>query len=77
MMDGSNPMLTAALGYAQQGWAVFPVQPDGKAPLGKLVPRGFLNATTDPNTVQQWWTIEPRANIGIRTGQIQIGRAHV
>ena len=70
MTDSSNPMLAAALDYSRQGWAVLPVQPNGKAPLGKLVPRGFFNATTDPKTLQQWWTIEPRANIGIRTGAI-------
>src|SRR5262249_27070181 len=59
---------TAALSYSRLGWAVLPVQPKGKAPLGKLVPHGFLNATTDSNILQQWWAAEPEANVGIRTG---------
>ena len=70
MTDSNNPMLAGALDYAKRGWAVLPVQANGKAPLGKLVPHGFLHATTNPKTLQQWWTIEPTANIGIRTGAI-------
>ena len=35
----------------------------GKHPIGKLVPHGFLDATTNPNTVRRWWAQYPRANI--------------
>ena len=70
MMESKQNLLAAALSYSRQGWAVLPIQPKGKAPLGKLVPRGFLNATTDPDILQQWWATEPQANIGIRTGAI-------
>ena len=69
-MESNQCLLVAALSYARLAWAVLPVQPKGKAPLGKLVPRGFLNATTDSNILQQWWATEPDANVGIRTGAV-------
>ena len=40
----------------------------GKHPLGDLVPRGLLDATTDPVVVGQWWALWPDANLGVRTG---------
>ena len=70
MMESNHNLLAAALSYSRQGWAVLPVQSKGKAPLGKLVPCGLLNATTDPDIIQQWWATEPQTNIGIRTGAI-------
>ena len=69
-MEITNSLLNGALGYARHGWPVLPIRPRGKAPLGKLVPRGFLNATTDPEILEQWWATEPCANIGIRTGAV-------
>jgi len=36
----------------------------GKHPIGKLVPNGHKDATTDPATVRRWWAQYPRANIG-------------
>ncbi|PQM45263.1 hypothetical protein C1Y40_04587 [Mycobacterium talmoniae] len=61
-------LLTAALGYARAGLAVFPLRPQSKTPLiGKDAGgRGFHDATTDPNQILQWWTATPTANIGIR-----------
>ena len=38
-------------------------------PVGALVPRGLLNATTDRQIITTWWTNMPDANIGIRTGK--------
>lgn len=70
MMESKQDLLAAALSYARPAWAVLPVQPKGKAPLGTLVPHGLLNATTNPDILQQWWAAEPQANIGIRTGAI-------
>ena len=70
MMESKLDLLAAALSYSRLTWAVLPVQPKGKAPLGKLVPHGLLNASTDPDILQQWWADEPQANIGIRTGTI-------
>ena len=40
----------------------------GKHPIGKLAPRGFLDATFDPDLITRWWTEAPLANIGIPTG---------
>src|SRR5205809_307869 len=58
----------AALSWTELGFAVFPLKPRGKTPLGSLVPRGFLDASRDPAVIRDWWKIEPHANIGIVTG---------
>ena len=58
----------AALGYAGRGWPVLPIEPRGKAPLGRLVPHGVLDATTDPARIRAWWRARPDANVGIATG---------
>lgn len=70
----------AALGYTQRGWRVFPLQgivnntctcgrgdcsSPGKHPL---VRRGLYEATTDPDTIFDWWRRWRSANIGIVTG---------
>ncbi len=49
---------------------VFPCKPRDKVPLPSLAPNGLKNATTDHDTVTQWWTLEPDANIGVVTGRI-------
>lgn len=43
--------LSAALEYASRGWRVFPVR--GKVPV---TPRGYLDATTDTETIRSWWS---------------------
>lgn len=58
-------LLNSALEYAKHGFAVFPCVPFGKAPLGKLVPNGHLDATLNPKLVQHYWRMCPSANIGI------------
>lgn len=59
----------SAFVYAEgMGWHVFPVQPGGKRPFGKLAHQGFRSATTDVEVIVGWWTSVPRANVGIRTG---------
>ena len=60
----------AATIYAAAGWPVFPCEPGGKAPLGRLAPHGFKDATTDPGITRRWWTSEPEANIGAPTGVV-------
>jgi hypothetical protein len=59
-------MGTAALAYAEQGWAVFPLQPRGKMPLiaKDQGGNGFHDATRDPIQITHWWTATPQANIG-------------
>lgn len=58
----------AALAYAARGWAVLPVEPRGKRPLGSLVPHGVKDATTDPTVIRGWWKRHPDANVGVATG---------
>jgi hypothetical protein len=55
----------AALAYARVGLPVFPLEPEGKAPL---VPRGVYAATCDPGIIRRWWQRYPDANIGVPTG---------
>jgi bifunctional DNA primase/polymerase-like protein/primase-like protein len=58
-------LLKAALGFAAQGWAVFPCRPGGKTPLVDDWPR---RATTDPRRITAWLHRWPNANIAIVTG---------
>lgn len=75
-------MLEHALRYAAQGWAILPLHgifdgrctcgnPDCRSP-GKhpLINGGCHAATTDPQTIEQWWRTHPAANIGIATGKV-------
>lgn len=58
-------LLAYALAYASMGWHVFPVQPGGKQPIGRLARQGHLDATTDHDTIRSWWRAEPKASIGV------------
>lgn len=71
MPDASNlaTPLAWALKYAEAGWHVLPLEPRGKQPLGRLVPRGMLDATTDLETIRRWWAVAPAANVGISLAQ--------
>jgi hypothetical protein len=62
----SNPTLSAALEYAARGWKVFPLAPRSKQPLRGS--RGFKDATTDEETIRQWWTDKPLLNLAVATG---------
>ncbi len=79
----TNPLLDAALWYADQGYPVYPIwwpkdggctceKPDcdhpGKHPLSRLVKHGKNNATHDQAVIRRWWARYPDANIGLVTG---------
>ncbi len=82
-MSNEQTNLSVALSLAQQhGWSVFPVyeiRTDGRCSCGKTNcssagkhPRtsdGLKSATKDPTIIRNWWSQNPRANIGIATGE--------
>jgi Bifunctional DNA primase/polymerase, N-terminal/Primase C terminal 1 (PriCT-1) len=61
-----NPLYRSARTLATRGCAVFPCQPKQKLPA---TPRGLLDATTDLDTIAQWWAANPGYNVGVVTGQ--------
>lgn len=63
--NGHYPRVEYALYYASRGWQVFPIKPGTKdEPLCKW----GMEATTDKDKIQSWWSMRPDANIGIATG---------
>lgn len=56
---------SAALWYARNGIACFPLKPGEKQPATR---HGLHDATTDEAQIRAWWAATPQANIGIRTG---------
>lgn len=84
VLPPEKPLVEWALGYAARGWHVLPLHwidggvcsclegvdciSPGKHPIGHLCPKGFYDATTDPDQIRKWWKAHPKANIGIRTG---------
>lgn len=64
-MDRSPSLAFAARSLAAAGVPVFPCVVEGKRPLTR---RGFLDASSDPEHVADWWSRTPDANIGIPTG---------
>jgi hypothetical protein len=43
-----------------------------KHPLGRLVSRGLLDASTDEPTVRRWFADEPSANLGVATDKLVV-----
>jgi hypothetical protein len=58
----SASLAQAALAYARVNMGVFPVEPRGKRPL---TAHGLYDATTRKETIREWWTRWPQANIGL------------
>ena len=50
----TSDTLTAALVYAEAGYAVFGLQPGTKRPYSRT--NGFKDASTDSGVVAKWWT---------------------
>lgn len=57
-------LLGAALAYAKRGWPIFPCSVS-KQPKTE---NGVLDATTNAETIKQWWSRWPRAGIGLDVG---------
>ena len=63
--EHTNPVLAAALRYAQADWPVFPCMPGEKVPATR---HGLLEATTDPDKITWWWSRHPEPIVAIATG---------
>jgi len=61
--------IKAALGYAKLGWFIFPLKPGDKIPI---TPRGFKDASNNPDQIERWWAKTPDANIGLACGPSKI-----
>ena len=61
----TNPVLRQALHYAERGWPVFPCLPGQKIPATR---HGFLDATTDPQRITEWFGRQGGWNLAIATG---------
>jgi hypothetical protein len=64
MTPKHNQFLQAALRYADLGYPVFPCAAGAKNPLTE---HGFLDATTDPERIERWWTSHLDANVAAAT----------
>ena len=58
-------MLAAALDYAEKGLKIIPL--NGKSPRIKGG-KSYLDASSDPVKIMEWWTEYPDANIGLAMG---------
>ncbi|MFT3862374.1 bifunctional DNA primase/polymerase [Micropruina sp.] len=65
--SGASTLAAAARHLAVAGVPVFPCAPLGKHPY---TPRGFHDASTDPDQVEAWWARIPGANLGVPTGAV-------
>ena len=61
----TNPALRQALAYADRGWPVFPCLPGQKIPATR---HGYLDATTDPQQITEWFARQGGWNLAIATG---------
>jgi Bifunctional DNA primase/polymerase, N-terminal/Primase C terminal 1 (PriCT-1) len=64
LVFSSKELLDAALSCSYSGLYVFPVRLD-KSPM---TAHDLNDATTDPATIERWWTASPAAAIGVACG---------
>jgi hypothetical protein len=50
--------------FLERGWSVLPLQARSKIPATKLVPKGYLSASSDPAKIERWFQDES-LNLGI------------
>ena len=63
--DGLSELGKAAVWYAENGFAVFPLRARGKRPATQ---HGVNDWTDDAESVRKWWEKHPDHNIGIACG---------
>lgn len=61
----TSPVFRQALACAERGWPVFPCQPGQKAPA---TVHGYLDATTDPEQIGEWFGRHAAQNLAVATG---------
>ena len=76
-LDSVTSLRDGARWYAQLGLPVFPLTPGAKLPLPARMDccwgshrRGCLDALSNLQAVEHWWTAHPTANIGLATGHV-------
>lgn len=62
---GPLDALAAAIAYTKLGWAVVPAR--GKVPVA---PRGFLDASTDPDVLRKLWGSATHYGVSLATGEM-------
>ncbi|MGZ9871792.1 bifunctional DNA primase/polymerase [Priestia endophytica] len=66
--ESQNNNLKAAIAYSQMlNWKLFPIHHKSKIPITK---RGFYAATNDVEQITKWYTDNPKAGIGLPTGEV-------
>jgi len=58
-------LLWQALACAERGWPVFPCLAGLKVPMTR---HGYLDATTDPAQITEWFARHPHRNLAVATG---------
>jgi hypothetical protein len=61
----TNRVLNQALAFAKRGAPVFPCQPGKKTPATS---HGYLDASTSPDQIREWFEHHPDRNLAIPTG---------